>query len=124
MASVADGAVDGVAVAAVAVDEHDAAAQSAERTSSTITAAVTSVPIDSVPGNPACSPLAVTADARADDDARPAGGEGAGEGLGDDRVGAERQVRTVLLARADRHAQHRARHLGPGRLGQPHGIRT
>ena len=34
--------------------------QSAERTSSTITVAVTSVPIDSVPGKPACSPLAVT----------------------------------------------------------------
>ena len=67
----------------------DPAAQSAERAISTSTAAVMSVPIDSVPGKPACSPLAET----------PIGGATTMPGLraasrsrqlgGDERVGAE-----------------------------------
>ena len=63
------------------------------------------MPIDSVPGKPACSPLAVTVERGRDHDAGPAGGEAGGQRLGDDGVGAERQVRSVLLARADRHAR-------------------
>ena len=83
------------------------AAQSADRTSSTITAAVVSVPSDSVPGKPACSPLAVTVSDGPTVVRPSAGGEAGGDGLGDDRVGGQRQVRAVLLARADRDAQDR-----------------
>ena len=54
-------------------------AQSAERTSSTTTAAITSVPIDRVPGNPACSPLAVTPIVGATTTGGRSRGEGGGE---------------------------------------------
>jgi len=117
-------AVDGVAVPAVTVDEHDAGRpvgradeldhdrhqrRGADRQRA---------------GEAGVLAAGGDADRRGDDEAGAAVGEGPGDGVGDDRVGAERQVRPVLLARAEGHAQHGVGHLGPGRLGQPHGLRT
>ncbi len=95
--------------------------QSAERTSSTMTVAVASVPIDSVPGNPACSPLAVTvSDGPTTTPGRHAASRAA-RASADDRVGGQRQVRPVLLARADGDAQHRSvADRRPRRLRQLH----
>ena len=78
----------------------------AERTSSTRRPASTSWPTSSVPGNPACSPLApyATAGATGDTGTR-AAGQPRGHGDGDAGVGVEREVRPVLLERAERHGQ-------------------
>ena len=88
--------------------------QSALRTSSTTTRSNTSVPIDSVPGKPACSPLAVTVSGRGQHHRATLAAVGVGldqtvgDGGGDARVGVEREVRPVLLARADGHDEQRA----------------
>ena len=118
--SVCDGPSTASPVAAVAVDEHHAGAPSRPSgPARRAPCASTSVPIDSVPGEPGVLP--------AGRDGRPAGrrrrrparraARPSARARGDARVGVERQVRAVLLARPDgtRAAAPGSVDLGPGR---------
>jgi hypothetical protein len=120
------GPVDGIAVAAVAVHEHDAA-RPVRRTHELDDHVRRR---DGADGERAGEPGVLAAggdgEGRADDRVRSPPGEAGGERLGDERVSAERQVRAVLLARPDRHADERRRGVGevePGAFGEQHGCR-
>ncbi len=65
-------------------------------------------------------PARSVGDRRGHDDVVDGGGEPLGQGLGDAGVGVERQVRTVLFARADGNDEQwlRRRYLGPRGSGQ------
>ena len=120
------GPFDGLAVPAVAVDEHDAVGP-VGRPDELDDHRVMAVGADRErAGEVGVLAAGGDADRRGDDEPGRRLGEARGEGLGDDRVRAQRQVRAVLFARPERHAQHGAPfgHLGPGHLGQPHGLRT
>ena len=81
--------------------------QSALRTSSTMTCSKTDVPMLSVPGNPACSPLALIGERRRHQHVALVVlvGQSLGQRAGDADVGVEGEVRTVLLARPDGYGQ-------------------
>ena len=79
------------------------------RPSSTRRVDKATLPIDSVPGKSACSPLAPIAIAGAEPHPGAPGARPRGDGRRDPRVGVERQMRPVLLKRPDRHHQQPSR---------------
>ena len=102
-----DRMVDGFGVAAVAVHEHDARGPVGGTDQLDDHLGHRRGPDRQRAGEPGVLPAGADRERRSDDDVRPAAGQLAGEGLGDDRVGRQREVRPVLLAGADRDRQHR-----------------
>ena len=96
---------------------------SALRTSSTSTVVSACVPSDSVPGKPACSPLAEYGRAGATSTSGRRGRQTLGQCHRDPGVGVHGQVRTVLFRRSDRDGEQRPpADLRPGQVGEPHGV--
>ena len=102
--SCSDGGRHGVDVAAVPVDQDDASrpAGTANGPARPARCRSASVPMESTPGKPWCSPLAPIDDCRSDVPAEQLGQLASDRGR-DQGVGLQGQVRAVLLGRADRH---------------------